>query len=596
MPLKSLVSKPAFHLLLIALVGLIAYSNSFHVPFILDDEGSIVKNNVIKNLHRFLYVDGYTYNPRRFLGYLTVALNYRFGGLDVTGYHAVNLAIHIGSASLTYLLARLTLATPFFRREGEPAQASAFIPLFAALLFVAHPIQTQAVTYVVQRFASLATFFFLASIACYAKARLIQEESGRTVAAKSLMCYLLALAGAGCAMKSKEIAFTLPFVVVLYEFLFFRMTAAKKLLFLLPVALTVLIVPLSLLGTGKPIGQVISDVTSVTRVDSELSRLDYLFTQFPVLASYLRLIFLPVGQNFDYDFPVYHSLFNAPVLLSLLLLLALLATALYLGHRTRDPLAPRELRLFCFGVLWFFITISVESSIIPIADVIFEHRVYLPSAGAFIAIAALVSLCSKGVVSRVTVVIAAVAVLALTGTTFARNMVWGSEVSLWTDTVRKSPNKARPHYNLALALDKSGRLDESLEQALIAVRLSPGEANPYNLIGTIFGRKGSYDQAIAALSQALKLDPTLAEAQVNLGDAFRLKGMLPQAMEQYQAAMKQRPTDASIYHKIGTTFALQRNLPQAAVFFQCAASLDPSTPQYRIDLQRARMAEQHAAP
>ncbi|QXE90899.1 tetratricopeptide repeat protein [Geomonas subterranea] len=590
---KSFWSRLPLHLFLIAAVGLIAYSNSFHVPFTFDDEGSIVSNNVIKNLNRFLHDDGYTYNPRRFLGYLTVALNYRLGGTDVTGYHAVNLAIHIGTGFLTYLLARLTLSTPALRRGDDATGASSwFIPLFAALLFVAHPVQTQAVTYIIQRLASLATLFFVGSIACYAKARKLQEESARPFAPKPLFFYLLALAAAGCAMKTKEIAFTLPFVVVLYEFMFFRMTAAKKLLFLLPVGLTVLIVPLSLLGTNKPIGQIISDVTAVTRVDSELSRLDYLFTQFPVIATYLRLLILPVRQNVDYDFPVYHSLANAPVILSLLLLLALFGAALFLWHRSRDPQAAPELMLVSFGILWFFITISVESSVIPIADVIFEHRVYLPSVGAFIALAALFSLLFKGAVSRAAVSIACVVVLALTVTTFARNSVWGSELSLWGDATQKSPRKARPHYNLALALEKSGRLEQSLQEALIATRLSPKEANPYNLIGSIFGKKGDYDQAIAALSLAVKLDPTLAEAQVNLGDAYRLKRMLPQAMEQYQAAMKQRPTDASIYHKIGVTFALQQNLPKAAVFFQCAASLDPSTPQYRLDLMRAQAGSQ----
>ncbi|GFO64826.1 tetratricopeptide repeat protein [Geomonas paludis] len=589
---KSVWSRLPLHLFLIAAVGVIAYSNSFHVPFIFDDEGSITSNNVIKDLHRFLYDDGYLHNPRRFLGYLTVALNYRFGALDVTGYHVVNLAIHIGTGVLTYLLARLTLSTPTLRRDGDDTGTSWFIPLFAALLFVAHPVQTQAVTYVIQRLASLATLFFVASIASYAKARLLQDESSRPFAVKPICFYVLALATAGCAMKTKEIAFTLPFVVVLYEFLFFRMTAAKKILFLLPVALTVLIVPLSLLGTNKPIGQLISDVTAVTRVDSELSRLDYLFTQFPVIATYLRLLVLPVGQNLDYDFPVYHSLASVPVLGSLLLLMALFGAALLLWYRSRDTRTAPEFRLIAFGILWFFITISVESSVIPIADVIFEHRVYLPSVGAFIALAAVFSICFKGAVSRTAVATAGIVVLALTATSFARNQVWGSELSLWGDAVRKSPQKARPHYNLALALEKAGRLDESLQQALIATRLSPKEANPYNLIGTIFGKKGDYDRAIAALSQAVKLDPALAEAQVNLGDAYRLKRMLPQAMEQYQAAMKQRPTDASIYHKIGITFALQQNLPKAAVFFQCAASLDPSTPQYRLDLMRAQAGAQ----
>jgi len=605
---KCLSSRPALHLLLIALVGFLAYSNSFHVPFILDDETSILNNKVIQDLERFLRDDGYSYNPRRFLGYLTVALNHHLGGLDVTGYHVVNLLIHTLSAWLVYALARLTLQTPFLASaasapDAKPALAFTFIPLCAALFFVAHPIQTQAVTYVIQRLASLATLFFILSLACYAKARLLQETSGRSFGTRPVLLYLCALLAAGCAMKTKEIAFTLPFVIVLYEFFFFRMTAVKKLLFLLPITLTVLVVPLSLLGTGRPIGRLISDVTAITRVDTDISRIDYLLTQFPVIATYIRLIFLPVNQNLDYDFPIYRTLSSPPVFLSLLLLLALLGTALFLftrsGPRGADSAAvcggTRELRLISFGILWFFVTISVESSLIPIVDVIFEHRVYLPSVGAFVALATALSLLLRKVSAQKAALVAGAAVVALAGTTFARNQVWGSELAIWSDAVRKSPGKARPHYNLALALDKLDRTGEALQQAVLAARIDPREANPHNLIGSLLGRQGRYDDAIAALSEAVRLDPELAEAQINLGDAYRLKGMTRQALERYQIALELTPTDADIYHKIGAAHAVANNMEKAVVFFQSAANLNPARPEYRTDLQRAQAASRITA-
>jgi len=642
-PRSPFWTKPAFHLLLIALVGLAAYSNSFQVPFILDDEGSITANHVIKNLESFLSGAGYSYNPRRFVGYLTVALNYRFGALDVTDYHVVNLVIHVLAAWLVYALARLTLQTPFFRAEGtvdypgtketketketevtevteateateiaeqagvgsqpypgvlpKPAVA-AFIPLCAALFFIAHPVQTQAVTYIIQRLASLATMFFLLSIVCYAWARLTQEREGKLFSAKIILLNLLALAAAGCAMKTKEISFTLPFVIVLYEFFFFKMTARKKLMFLLPVALTVLIVPLSLIGTDQPLGELLSDITEKTRVDSNIPRLHYLFTQFPVIVTYLRLIFLPVNQNLDYDFPVYRSFLNAPVLLSFLLLAALFGLALFLSYRSREgaarraenPQVARLLRLIAFGLLWFFITISVESSVIPIVDVIFEHRLYLPSAGLFIALAAVMALLLRNARPQLTASLAAAAVLILTGTTFARNAVWGSELTLWTDVVQHSPNKARPHYNLALALNKLDRIDEAWDHAEIAARITPEEANPHNLIGSILGRKGMYDQAIDALTEAVRLAPELADAHINLGDAYRLKGLTKQAMEQYLIALKLTPTDADIYNKMGATYSVEKNMEKAVVFYQCAASLNPSRPEYRFNLERAQLA------
>lgn len=595
MPTRSFSYRPAIHLFLVALVGFIAYSNSFHVPFFLDDEGSIINNRVIQDLDRFLSGDGYAYNPRRFLGYLSVALNYHFGGLEVTGYHAFNLAIHIMSAWLVYGLARLTLQTPFFAEDdattdGLPG-AAAFIPLGAALLFVAHPVQTQAVTYIIQRLASLTTLFFVLSLVCYAKARLTQETSGRSFGAKPVLLYLLALAAAGCAMKTKEIAFTLPFVVVLYEFFFFRMTAAKKLLFLAPIALTALVIPMSLLGTGRPIGLLISDVGTLTRVETDIPRLDYLFTQFPVIATYIRLLFLPVNQNLDYDFPIYRSLASAPVLLSLLLILALFACALFLLRQSSR--GDRALRLISFGILWFFITLSVESSVIPIVDVIYEHRVYLPSVGAFIALAALASLFLRRLRPRAAALALGVAVIALAGTTFARNQVWGSELSFWSDVVEKSPQKARPHYNLALALDMEGRPEEAFQHAVMAARLEPEKAYAHNLIGSIMARGGNYGQASMALKEAIRLDPLSVGAHVNLGDVYRVTGLTQQALEQYEIALKLTPTDADIYHKIGTTHAIKNDPDKAALFFQSAASLNPRHPEYRADLQKAQRSLQN---
>ena len=588
---NPLWSRPALQLALVAIVGLLAYSNSFQVPFFLDDETSILDNWVIADLGEFLSGTGYSYNPRRFIGYLTVAINYRIGGVDATGYHAVNLGIHILSAWLVYLLAGLTLRTPFISgaasAEARPSAAGWCIPLGAALLFVAHPVQTQAVTYIIQRLTSLCTLFYLLSLVCYAKARLVQEEQRRPFAAGAVAYYLLALAAAGCAMKTKEIAFTLPFIIVLYEFLFFRMSATKKLLFLLPVVLTVLIVPLSLVGTDRPLGELLSDVTAATRVDTEVPRLHYLFTQFPVIATYLRLLFLPINQNLDYDFPIYRTLASAPVLLSLLLILGVAALALLLFHRSRRQ---PELRLISFGIFWFFITLGVESSVIPIADVIFEHRVYLPSVGAFIALAGLATLLAERIKPLYGLVAAGVVVLALAGTTFARNEVWGSELTLWGDVVEKSPRKARPHYNLALALYQAGRYDEALRHASEAASLDPAAPYSHNLMGSILGRRGELFKAMAAFAEALRLAPQYLEARLNLADTYRQRGYTLKALEHYQVALEREPTAADIYYRIGLTHAIGNDLQKAAVFYQCAVRLDPKRLEYRQDLMRVQEA------
>ena len=188
--LNSLSKKTLPAILLILLAGIIVYSNTFQVPFVLDDQSSIVNNVAIRKPGNVFYAYklGHKFLQNRFIVFLTFALNYQFGGLNVTGFHVVNLLIHLLSALLVYALLRLTFQTPYFQQaavgpEPETTPNSSLltphfsIPLFAALLFVVHPVQMQAVTYVVQRMTSLATMFYLLSMVMYVKARLEIEKS-----------------------------------------------------------------------------------------------------------------------------------------------------------------------------------------------------------------------------------------------------------------------------------------------------------------------------------------------------------------------------------------------------------------------------------
>ncbi|MBI4838692.1 MAG: hypothetical protein HY806_06030, partial [Nitrospirae bacterium] len=192
--------------------------------------------------------------------------------------------------------------------------------------------------------------------------------------------------------KTKEIAFTLPIIIVLYEFMFFDGKIKKRILYLIPLLLTILIIPLAYMESGKSTGDLISDLSETARLQTEMSRMDYLFTQCRVIVTYIRLLFLPVNQNLDYDYPVYHSFLNPNVFLSFLFLMVIFCIGVYLLYRSRIThylsvcnAQAVTLRITAFGILWFFVTLSVESSVIPIVDVIFEHRVYLPSIGAIIA-------------------------------------------------------------------------------------------------------------------------------------------------------------------------------------------------------------------
>ncbi|MCM2357195.1 MAG: tetratricopeptide repeat protein [Geobacteraceae bacterium] len=556
-------SRPFVHILLIALLGAAVYSNTFHVPFIFDDDTSIVNNAVVRNLQGFLSGGGYDYNPRRFIGYLTFALNYRLGGMDVTGYHLFNLAVHIACALLVYYLVRLTLGTPYFGsaecgvRSAELTtessklktqisnssvirHPSSFIALLAALLFVCHPVQTQAVTYIVQRLASLAAMFYLAALVLYVRARLFQEEGG--MGGRGVFLHILSILAAVAAMKTKEIAFTLPLVTALYEFFFFKGKVGKRLLVLLPMLLTIVIIPLSLVEGEKPGGEMLADLSEKARAETVLPRWGYLITQFRVIVTYLRLLILPVNQNLDYDYPIYTSFFAPPVILSFLFLLALFGLAVYLFYQSKRGVRSAEcgvrnserlengkfripnseFRIISFGLLWFFITLSVESSVVPIADVIFEHRLYLPSAGIFVAAAVcLATLLGQYPARAYMIAIALVGILSVTA--WKRNQVWGNEINLWHDTVKKSPDKARSRYNLAKALSGKGEIEQAIDQYKIVLKLKPDYVEAHNNMGVLYGRLGLLDKAQEQYQLALTLKPDHQESIKNLND---VKAML----------------------------------------------------------------------
>jgi tetratricopeptide (TPR) repeat protein len=632
----------ALHLAVIALIGLLAYANTFHVPFVFDDNSSITNNPAIKDLPTFLSGAGYAHNPRRFIGYLSFALNYKLGGLNVVGYHLVNLAIHIITAWLVYVLASLTLRTPYFdnREQVNTVHRSlftdyrSFLPLFAALLFVAHPIQTQAVTYIVQRLASLATLFYVLALVFYIKGRL--ANPAKPFSLHSVLFFTISLIAALLAMRTKEIAATLPLVVVLYEFSFFGAGTRKKLLFLLPLLLILLIIPLGMLHTGQPLGELLSDVSEMARETRVISRGDYLLTQFSVIATYIRLLFLPINQNLDYDYPVYDSLFALPVLGGCILICSFIGLAIYFYYRTRQvsPFTVHRSpftavhRLIAFGILWFFITLTVESSIIPISDVIYEHRLYLPSVGAFIALAALTALISRRFSSRLFMTVAMMMVIILATATWRRNVIWGDLQTFWMDIVEKSPNKNRPHnnlgktylgggrttealeefktavrlnpdnplsrYNLGTAYDSVGLTDAAIEQFLAAIKLKEDYADAHDNLGLSYGKKGLFDKAIEEFKLALRLTPDYASTHSNLALAYRLKGSLGEAVAEYQIALKLQPGNADAHNNLGVVYWQMHQPDKAIEEVRAAVRLAPDNEEFRRNL--ARMNQIKGAP
>lgn len=577
---------PLTHILITLLLGTLAYANSFGVPFVFDDLEGITGNEVIRDLRNFLPGGpGYEYS-RRWVGMLSFALNYRLGGLDVTGYHLFNLAVHLGTAALVYVLVLLAFRTPRLV-DSQLAPRATTAALLAALFFVAHPVQTQAITYIVQRLASLCTFFYLLSLVLYVWGRLRLEAAGDQTPATRPQPLITALPFAGSllaavlAMFTKEIAFTLPLAALLFELCFFQGEWRKRLLLLLPLLLTLAIIPVLVLTS-----QELTAAGTFVQTRVEIPRLHYLFTQFPVIVTYLRLLLLPINQNLDYDYPIYTTFFTPPVALSFLLLTGLLTLAIWLFRKSAtrqpapspQPTAP-ELRLIAFGIFWFFLTISIESGLIPLADVIFEHRLYLPSIGLAGALAVAVLMISRKtstlLAGRLPLLAAAAVILALTTATWQRNQVWRNEVALWEDTTRKSPGKARPWYNLGTHLKDTGSPAEALAPLMRAVSLDPQYAEAWHNLGLAYLMIGRNAEAVEPLRTAVHFNPEMDNATVNYAVALILTKRPMEAVTLLERNIHRFPSWADARLNLGIAYVGIGDLPSARRELAILKRLDP---------------------
>jgi protein O-mannosyl-transferase len=548
--LRSLTNKTFVHIVCLVVLILIVYANTLNSPFQWDEDEFLVNNPIVNNLHYFASpsdAKGFQYYGHlveRYIGYLTFALNCKIHGFSVQGYHIVNVTIHIANSVLVYLLILLTFRTPFFAINDSRVtlhDSRFLIAFFSAMLFAVHPLQTEAVTYVFQRFVPLAALFSLMSLTSYVQSRLAAGSQQR------FLFYCIALISALLAMKTKEIAFTLPVVIAVYEFLFFRDTLKRRIIFLAPMLLTMSIIPLTLIYLKVTMGMGKHDLPGVSY--AVLSRGEYMLTQLRVIVTYLRLLLIPVNQNFDYDYPVYKSVFDTQVILSFLFLSTLFGLGIYLIRSSCfTSSVPRPLRLIGLGILWFFITLSVESSIVPLDRLIDEYRVYLPSVGISIAIVTglflikerMQSLKAGKVIIALLVIVSGVFAIA----TYERNLVWGDKIGLWEDTVNKSAGSAEAHYTLGVAYKNQDMPHKAMEQYLLAVNLRPDYVEAHNNLGVIYKTFNMPDKALEQFLIVIKLRPDYADAHFNLGSLFYYRlGQIENARRELLAGLKIKPDD-----------------------------------------------------
>ncbi len=562
----------------LACVAVLLYFNTFDVPWQFDDRPNIVDNPSV-HFHTFsfnrlqgLVVDSYS-GSTRFLAYFTFALNFYFGKLNVFDYHLVNLLIHIATGLLVFWFILLTLSLP--SQKGRYDSIGFKVAFLTGLIFVAHPVQTQAVTYIVQRMTSMAAMFYLLSMVLYIQGRL---SKGR----RQVLYY----AGVGISgllsMLSKESAYALPIFIAFYEILFFKQWGERS-FGRSAVKILLLVAGLGFIGFLL-LGGKYADIIREGYRYRDFTMPERVLTQLRVVLHYLTLLVYPHPSrlNLDYDFPISKSLF-APFSTFFSLAAILLFIGIGIWKIKKWP-------VLSFFIFWYFGNLLIESSVIPL-EMVYEHRLYLPSVGPFLLFCLLLvrgwEKWAPFQESRKEAVFAGLAVVLLfplSWATIERNSVWRSEFQLWADCLKKSPHKARPHYNLGYYYYKGEQLDKAVREFESAVTLDPRMAPAHFNLGVIDYQKGNLDKAIDRFEKSIALDPKYTRAYLYLEEIYWSRGKNREALSLLEKALQINPRNARILHSRGLIHMKEGNLERAQLDFEEAVKSDPNQVEARVNL------------
>jgi tetratricopeptide (TPR) repeat protein len=556
------------HACAIVLLAALPFAVAVGAPFTFDDTDYITGNPLLA--HPELIISGAppgggSFSPNvaisvrtRALGHLSFALSYAMGGYSPVAFRMGNIALHAANGVLLYALVLSLLAAPRLRGAIGGTRPGAFALAIAAL-FALHPTAAESVTYISQRFTSQAAFFSLGSLLAYVRAR--HGGPGARNAA------LLALATALClaAMLTKETAFTLPLIAASIEGTCFEGRARGRMLWLAPLLALMPLIPALRLDPSLPVGEALA---GAARASEDMPRLAYLLTQPRVIMTYLRLSALPLNLTLDYDYPLAES----PLAMGVVAPALGVALALALGLRGLGSRHPGA-RLAGLGVVWFLLALAVESSLVPLNDLAFEHRMYFPLAGIALAAGAWgAALAPRGRLAFVPVAL----VLALFGAlAVERNLEWRDPRVLWRDAANKAPLKPRPWNSLGIAHLDRGGIDEAEAAFSLAVARAPRYAEAWNNLAIAHMLKGRPERAREVLGEALAIKPDYPDAHLHLGGAYEALGDTARAEAEYRRAAELKPSLVQAPMRLGLLMRGKGRRAEAETWLLRASGLAP---------------------
>jgi tetratricopeptide (TPR) repeat protein len=569
--IADLSQRPMFFLCLIFILTIASYSNTLHSPTVLDDSSAILESSrmYLRDLS-FQSIAGLAetrFGLARFIPVLSFALNNYFSGDRIIDYHLTNIAIHLITFLCFYLFLKKII---FFHQRNNQDKSLEHLPasLFIALtvgLWTLNPVQTNAITYLVQRMTALCALFYVASLYFYLQGR----QENRPL--KSLGYFLLAGTSALGAFLSKENSATLPIAALMVEGFFispgFLTNQLKKIKPIHWVILTLLVV------LAAPFAQGLLQ----TQLNGYSGRVftfwERLLTEARVVVWYISLLIVPLPSrmNLDHDFALSHSLIE-PWTTSFSILLILLLFGSAIKYKNKNP-------LYSFGILWFFLNLMIESTIIPL-EIIFEHRLYLPSMGLFIAISSIIAILANSIYTQFKInqhkefiVIFTILTLSILSIlTSIRNNAWYNAFTIYEDCYNKSPNKPRVISNMGLAYAKAG--DNKKARALFYETISKGHmfseeyiSSSNNIIISLINDNKPEEAMIEGERLYKNIPPnanliSLSTFLYTLGLTYQQNHKPELALESFKEALRSRSDqnkDLFIYDAI---FAISREISQ----------------------------------
>jgi len=596
---NSLVFFPI--ILFLGAITAILYFNSLNSAFLFDDRPYILDDPAIRMTQlswESIKTAAFESVPRqRYLSNISFALNYYLGNYNVTGYHIVNVLIHILNGTLLFLFIHTTLTRFPVPTDSGPSKnpvSPVLAAFLAALLWLVFPVNTGAVTYIVQRMTSLAALFYVLSIWLYALGRISHQNSAHFL---KTTAYFAGCFFAGCgAVLTKENTGTLPLVILMYEWFFFqnlKITISKhRMLYAMLTVIVFGAIAWHYLG-GNPLTRILNSYNT-----RDFTLPQRVMTEWRVVIYYINLFLWPspARLNLDHDFPLSTDMTDpVTTLFSMIALIGIAAVAIRISRRHR---------LIAFCLFWCLINLVIESSVIGL-EIIYEHRMYLPFMTIFLLFVLLAF--KTSVKPHIPIAVLSILVLLFSVWTWQRNVIWSNPIGFCQDNAKKSPQKPRPHLNLGNSNAENGDYDQAIGNYKNALTLHPDTksiAFIYNGLANALFKSGHVDESLLYYFKTLLMYPDFKTAHANLqqvknviaglsgpenkimkdqasaahyktGMQLKKNGKFDEAMVEFQVVLVFQPDFIPVLHNLALCQALAARYNEAILSFERLIRIQP---------------------